>query len=155
VLGLVAWLGLARASAWGQPGQKAVGGQVPAPVGQGSAKSHGGRAASAQLSVNVNLAVRESAQLDGVIAAASTPGSPSYGHYLTEGEYMARYAPTDAQVAAVESWLARQGLSVTGASKDNLLVHVQGSTAAIENAFSVAINNYTAGQKEFYASDRA
>lgn len=154
LVGLVVLLGLLQGAAWGQPGQKAVAGQVPAPVGQGNAQLRGGVAPSAQLSLNVDLSVRESAQLAGVIAAASTPGSPSYGHYLTESEYMARYAPTDAQLAAVESWLASQGLSVTGASKDNLLVHVDGSTAAVESAFSIAVNNYAASGKEFYANDR-
>ena len=155
LLGLVGWLALAQATAWGEAAQKAVAGQVPAPVGQGQAQLRGSRPASAQLSVNVDLAVRESAQLNRVIAAASTPGGPSYGDYLTEGEYMARYAPTDEQVAAVESWLAGQGLQVTGASNDNLLVHAEGSTAAMEKAFAVAINNYAAGGREFYANDSA
>jgi kumamolisin len=155
LLGLVGWLALAQATAWGQPAQKAVAGQLPTPVQQGQAQLQGSRPASAPLSLNVDLSVRESAQLNNVIAAASTPSSPSYGHYLTEGEYMARYAPTGEQVAAVESWLRSQGLQVTGATEDNLLVHVEGSTAAVESAFGVAVNNYATSGREFYANDRA
>jgi len=104
----VSLLGLLQAPAWGQPGEKTVGGEAPPPVAAGAAQARGSHAAGAPLSVNVGLSVRESAQLDEVIAAASTPGSPSYGHYLTEPEYLASYAPTDAQVAAVESWLSEQ-----------------------------------------------
>jgi hypothetical protein len=141
--------------AWGQPGQKTVAGEVPPPVAQLVASSRGAHLASATLSLNVNLTVRESTKLQEVIAAASTPGSPSYGHYLSEAEYMAGYAPTDAQVAAVESWLGSQGLDVAGVSKDNLLVSVEGSTAAIEQAFGVSINDYANAGKEFFANDRA
>jgi kumamolisin len=139
--------------AWAQSGAKTVAGEVPAPVAQGKAHSRGAHASNATLSLNVDLAVRESAKLDGVIAAASTPGSPNYGHYLSEAEYMATYAPTGAQVAAVESWLASQGLQVTGSSHDNLLVHVQGSTAAVEQAFGVAVNDYEAEGKTFFANE--
>jgi kumamolisin len=141
--------------AWGQSGQKTVAGEVPPPVAQLVASSRGAHPASATLSLNVNLTVRESTKLQEVIAAASTPGSPSFGHYLTEAEYMAEYAPTDAQLAAVESWLSSQGLDVTGASKDNLLVSVEGSTAAVEQAFGVTINDYADAGKEFFANDRA
>ncbi len=141
--------------AWGQSGQKTVAGLVPPPVAQLVASSRGAHPASATLSLNVDLTVRESAKLGEVIAAASTPGSPSYGHYLSEAEYMADYGPTDAQVGAVESWLSSQGLDVTGASKDNLLVSVEGSTAAVEQAFGVSINDYAYAGNEFFANDRA
>jgi Pro-kumamolisin, activation domain len=141
--------------AWGQSGQKTVAGEVPPPVAQLAAGSRGAHSASATLSLNVGLAVRESAKLNSVIAAASKPGSPDYGHYLSEAEYMAEYAPTDAQVAAVESWLSSQGLDVTGASKDHLLVSVEGSTATVEHAFGVTIDDYAYAGKAFFANDRA
>ena len=150
----VALVGFAG-TAWGQPGEKTVAGEVPPPVAGLVASSRGAHPASATLSLNVDLAVRESAKLEETIAAASTPGNPNYGHYLSEAEYMASYGPTDAQVAAVESWVSSQGLEVTGASKDNLLVSVKGSTAAVEKAFGVTVNDYAYASKEFFANDRA
>ncbi|HTZ64648.1 MAG TPA: protease pro-enzyme activation domain-containing protein [Solirubrobacteraceae bacterium] len=141
--------------AWAQSGQKTVAGEVPPPVAQLAAGSRGAHSASATLSLNVGLTVRESAKLNSVIAAASTPGSPGYGHYLSQAEYMSEYAPTDGQVAAVESWLSSQGLDVTGASKDNLLVSVDGSTATVEHAFGVTIDDYAYAGKAFFANDRA
>ena len=122
------------------------------PVAAANAQVRAAHASSAALELNVGLSVRNDAQLKAKIAAASTPGSPGYGHYLTKAQYMASYAPTDAQVAAVKSWLGEQGLQVTGASSDNLIVHVQGSTAAAQHGFGVSLNDYTAADgKAFYA----
>jgi hypothetical protein len=55
----------------------------------------------AYLTLNIGLAVRNSAALDAVIADASNSASPGFGHYLTEALYKAQYAPTDAQVKSV------------------------------------------------------
>ncbi len=107
------------------------------------------------MSLNVDLATRESAQLEELIRAASTPGSSLYGHYLTPEQYQARFAPSTGELRAAETWLRGQGLHVAGASPDGALVHVSGSTAAVERAFGVTINNYTYSGREFYANDRA
>jgi kumamolisin len=125
---------------------------APAPVANGTAVLKGKHAASAALTLNVGLAPRDSGRLDEVIAAASTPGSPEYGHYLTNAQYLAEYAPTGGEVAAVEAFLKGQGLEVTGTSKDNLLVYVHTSTAAAEQAFGVTINDYKTTGREFFAN---
>ena len=49
----------------------------------------------------VYLNMRNSQQLDQTIVAVSDPLSPSYGQYLTPGQFDARYAPTNADVRAV------------------------------------------------------
>ena len=51
------------------------------------------------------LAGQDPAGLAAYAMAASTPGHPQYGHYLTPAQVMARYGPTQAQVSAVTSWL--------------------------------------------------
>lgn len=142
--------GVARA----QTARMAIGGDIPAPIVQGQASLQGHHDPSSVLQINVGLAARESGSLDELIKAASTPGSPQYGHYLTKAQYMARYAPTDGEVEAVKAWLASQGLDVTGVSADNLLVHVSAPAAAAERAFAVTINDYKASGRGFYANDR-
>ena len=104
------------------------------------------------MQVNVGLAVRNPAQLDDLIAAASTPGSPSYGRYLTQEEYLADFAPTDASVAAARAWLASNGLTVTNVSPDNLIIGVEGSVSKIEGAFGVSIESFHYGSRSFYAN---
>jgi len=56
------------------------------------------------LTLDIGLAVRDAAGLDALIAAANDLANPQYGHYLTTAQYMASYAPTDAQVQAVRDW---------------------------------------------------
>lgn len=129
-------------------------GDTSARVARGHALLKGPYASSAVLSVNVGLAVRQSSRLNSLIQAASTPGSPDYGHYLTNAQYLATYAPTGSEVSAVTAWLRSQGLDVTGVSPDNLLVYVRASAAAIEHAFGVTINTYTLAGREFHANDR-
>src|SRR5271156_1731571 len=138
--------------AWGQGPSTALHDNTPSPVARGLAHLRGARSTNASVSLNVDLATREPVELEELIRAASTPGSPSYGHYLTPEQYDARFAPTASELSAVETWLRGLGLDVAGASPDNSLVHVDASTAAIEQAFGVNINNYTFQGREFYAN---
>ena len=148
-------MALHPAVAWGQPPAASLRNTTPGPVARGLARLRGARSTRATLSLNVDLATREPAQLEELIRAASTPGSPSYGHYLTPVQYAARFAPTAGELRAVEAWLRGLGLHVVGASPDNSLVHVDASTAAVERALAVNINNYAFQGREFYATDRA
>jgi Pro-kumamolisin, activation domain/Bacterial Ig-like domain (group 3) len=134
--------------------QKLLPGDTPAAVAHGNAQLRGRHDPNAVFRVNVGLGVRNSAGLDALIRAASTPGSPRYGHYLTQAQYLARYAPTDAEVAAVKSWLRSQGLSVLNSSATNLIVHAKGPVKTLQRAFGVTINNYVRNGRAFHANDR-
>jgi kumamolisin len=133
---------------------KPIKGDTPAPVAQGKATAHGHHNGADVLRLNVGLAVRDSSGLDALIRAASTPGSPQYGHYLTNAQYLAKYAPTEAEVRAARSWLTSQGLAVTGVSSDNLLVHVEGKAKDVERAFDVVIDDYSHNGRAFHSNDR-
>jgi kumamolisin len=127
---------------------------TPVPVADGSAQLRGRHNGSTVLRINVGVAVRDSDGLDALIQAAGTPGNPQYGHYLTQAQYMDRYAPTDAAAAAVSDWLTSQGLDVTGVSPDNLLVHAEGTVRQLDQAFGVQINDYRSRGRAFHANDR-
>jgi Pro-kumamolisin, activation domain len=137
-----------------QPAPKAIGRDTPSPVARGQASLLGQHDPNSVLTINVGLAVRHSDQLHELIQTASTPGTPSYGRYLTNAQYMANYAPTRGEVKAVKAWLASRGLDVTGVSPDNLLVHVRARTVDAERAFGVTINDYSVGRRKFHANDR-
>lgn len=132
---------------------KPIARNTPAVVAQGQARNHGRHNGNDLFSLNVGLAVRNSAGLDALIRAASTPGNAQYGHYLTNGQYLASYAPTNADAQAATAWLKSQGLDVTGVSPDDLLIHVQAKVNKIEQAFSVAINDYTVNGRTFHSND--
>src|SRR3954447_3345868 len=154
-IALPAAIGLTAAqSSVAKSADKPIARDTPFFVAQGQAQNHGRHNGNATLTVNVGLAPRDSSALDARIRAASTPGSSQYGHYLTNEQYLATYAPTDAQVQAATAWLKDQGLAVTGVSPDNLLIHVQAKVNKLEKAFGVAINDYTAKGRSFHSNDR-
>lgn len=124
-------------------------GQTPGVVVDGEAHLLSPHNQADVLTVALGLSVRDSAALDALIAAASDPSSPSYGHYLTNQEYYDRFAPTEAQAAAVRAWTASRGLEVMATSPDNLLVVVKGTTARVERAFSTTIDDYRLDGKTF------
>jgi len=136
------------------PPRRALAGQTPAVVADGVATRRGHHDPAAPLTLNIGLAVRDAAALDGVIAAASDPASPEYGHYLTNAQYMARFAPTDAAVQAVRDWATGAGLAVGAVSPDHLLVTVRGTTGAAERALGVRIDDYHAQGRDFRSNDR-
>jgi subtilase family serine protease len=91
----------------------------------------------------VYLRLRDGAALDSAVAAVSDPASTSYGRYLTPAQFRARYAPTDAQVASVRSWLENAGFSVSSKSPaNNRWIEVSGTTAEVERAFATQLRAY-------------
>jgi subtilase family serine protease len=102
-----------------------------------------GTAASGPVDARVYLAGQDPAGLAAYATAASTPGNPLYGHYLSAAQVQARFGPSSAQVNAVRSWLAGAGLTVTTVD-DHIggYVAVAGSVAAISKAFTVTLREY-------------
>ncbi len=136
------------------PPPRILAGQTPDVVVHGGVTLRGQHAAGALLTLDIGLTVRDSAALDALIAAASDPSNPSYGHYLTNDQYMAQFAPTAQDVQAVRDWATGSGLNVVSVSPDNLLVMAQGTTSAVERALGVAINDYSDGSRTFMSNDR-
>jgi subtilase family serine protease len=74
--------------------------------------------------------------------AVSTPGSASYGHFLSTAQYRARYAPSAATVKSVEAYLRSAGLTVTGVESSNRYISVSGDLAAVQKAFHTTIGRF-------------
>ena len=91
---------------------------------------------------SVWLGWRNQAALQSSLQSLYDPSSATYQHWLTPQQFRAAYSPSDAQVATVRSWLAEQGFSVIDAPRNNLFVTASGSTAQVEQAFSVNIDLY-------------
>jgi subtilase family serine protease len=91
----------------------------------------------------VYLSMRNTKALDSAIAAVTNPASASYGQYLTADQFRARYAPTNADVAAVRSWLQHAGFTVSSEAPDNnRWVKASGTTAQVEQAFKTQLRTY-------------
>jgi len=124
-----------------------------------SARTSSQLVTSRTVSARVYLAGQDPAGLASYATSVATPGNALYGHYLTTGQVMARYGPTQAQVSAVSSWLTGAGLSVTAVKNEiGGYVAVRGSVQAAAHAFGVTFGTFrdrTAGPTARLSKPRA
>src|SRR5216110_3484807 len=112
-----------------------------------------GRApASERHRVVVSLDVRDLDGLEAFLADVQDPASPRYLQFLSQAEFDALYAPTEAQEQAVVDHLRGAGLRVTERFPNRLLVGAAGSVAALERAFGVEIHSVERAGKRHYAA---
>ncbi|MEU5087851.1 S53 family peptidase [Streptomyces sp. NPDC021356] len=145
-------LGIPAAHAAGHPdARNAIAGTKPA---WATAKADKGATAnSAQVNARVYLAGRDAAGLAAYAKAVADPSSPQYGKYLSAEQAQARFGATEAQVAAVKSWLKSAGLKVTSVTAH--YVAVSGDVAAAEKAFGTEMHNFAKGSKTYRAPARS
>ena len=122
------------------------------PVWAVPALAAGVPAGAAVREFQVNLPLRDAATAQALAGAVSDPHSASYGKYLTAAQFDARFAPTGAQVAAVESWLRSSGIHVVGVPANNRYVDAVGTVSAIDHAFSTTIETYRVGGLQLAAN---
>jgi subtilase family serine protease len=83
------------------------------------------------------------AALDQAVSDVSTPGTATYGDYLTPAQYHAAYDPTAGSVKTLTKYLKGYGLTVTSVEASRRYVEVSGTTAGVEKAFSTTIKAFT------------
>lgn len=133
---LTAWMGVLTSVALGAGRLTRVGGLPRLPAGTTVA---GAVSPGRELHVTVTLAPRSASVLAQDAQAVSDPASSRFHRYLTEAQFVRRFAPTQASVDAVLSSLRRHGLSPGTVSPNRLAIPIAGSAGAIERAFGVAL----------------
>src|ERR1700722_1052580 len=112
------------------------------PAVPAGARAIGAVAASVSVSGEVVLKPRDNAALTRFIAQVSSRGSAQFQHYLPAGAFASRFGPTKAQLTAVRSRLASDGLRIGALSRDGLILHFTGSAKAVEIAFRTGLERY-------------
>src|SRR5262249_17945460 len=74
--------------------------------------------------------------------AVSDPHSSSYGHYLTPQQFRHDYAPSQAQVGSVQSWLRGQGFTIDYTPQNNHYVAAEGTASQVNSAFGTTLKLY-------------
>src|ERR1700712_5627207 len=118
----------------------------------GKATHLGDAAATAKTTAKVYLAPKGG--LDALKAAAlavSTPGSATYGTFVTPAQYRARFAPSAESVQSVEHYLRAAGLTITSVEASDRYIAVSGDVAAVKKAFAAPIGRYKHGGKTVQA----
>ena len=98
--------------------------------------------ASADIGFRLYLGWSNPSAVQALAQAVSDPHSSSYGHYLTPAQFRQQFAPSQAQVGAVQSWLRSQGFSVEYTPTNNHYVSAEGTVAQAEAAFGTSFGMY-------------
>ena len=114
---------------------------VPATLSK--AKLLGHHNPSASFDIVLALHTQNVTQLDEFMREQTDPSSLNYRHFLNSQEFKALYAPTNAQVSSVESFLHANGIVVDKVSDSNRFVFATATGATLERAFHVTINDYS------------
>jgi subtilase family serine protease len=116
----------------------------------------GALARTTTIPVTITLQPPDPVALQSYATAVSTPGSADYRRYLSVAAFRARFAPTDAQIAAVRSVLSSDGLVPSPVSANGLMITFSGSAAQLSSAFSTSFDRVElAGGRTAYANTSA
>jgi subtilase family serine protease len=108
----------------------------------GHARPAGPVAGSVPLTIQIWLRPGHLAAAQRYATAVSTPGNGLYHHYLSPDSYTARFGSSRAAASAVESWLRSRGFTGIHADPQRNYVRATGTTAAINAAFKIQMENY-------------
>jgi subtilase family serine protease len=100
-----------------------------------------GQFSSPQMGVYVVLAPRNESELSDLLADLYNPKSSGYRQWLGKGEFYSRFAPSDAQVAAVTDYLQANGLVVEKSSSPFLL-RASGPSTLVAATFKTTLRTY-------------
>ena len=141
------------ASAAPSSGRAALAGSLT--TGAERSRPEGRVAAGASVSFDLNLSLRNAAGAQALLKAISTPGSAQYRHYLTQAQWIARFAPTAATVSSAKTWLRQQGFSVGVVPADRLFIPATGTAAQVERAFNTTLGTFKVNGKDLRLANSA
>lgn len=112
--------------------------------------------ATRQMRVSIVLPLRNQAALTALLDRLYDPSSPDYRHFLSVEQFTEQFGPTVEDYQAVVEFARRNGLIVTDAPANRLLVPVQGTVSQIEKTFHVSMKVYRhpTEDRTFFSADR-
>jgi subtilase family serine protease len=107
------------------------------------ARQSGRAAAGESLHLIVALRSGDPAGLDRFAAEVSTPGSPSYGQYLSVAGFAERFGASPEAIATVRGALEARGLRVGAPAANDLSLPVTTTVEGAEAAFDLTVDQVT------------
>jgi hypothetical protein len=136
---LAALVAIEVSTAAGQGGLAPIGAMPRLPHG---AVDLGPAPASATVSGALLVRPRDAQALQSFLGEVTSKGSPLFGHYLSKGQFAARFGPAAATVSAVKAQLDSDGLQVGAATGDGLLLRFSGTASRVARAFATGLDSY-------------
>ena len=104
------------------------------------------------VSILLSQTAGQQAELDRLLAAQQTPGSPDYHRWLSTDEYAQRFGVSDDDLNQITTWANGQGLTVVAVARGRNWISVSGAAAQIEQAFQTELHHYVAGGETHFAN---
>ncbi len=104
---------------------------------------NGALAATQVLTVRVGLQMRNTSQLQSLVAN---------GQIVGDSTLSSLYYPTSSQVQSVKSYLTQNGFTSVQAEPNNLIVSGQATAANVQKAFNTTLHSYTQNGKAVFAN---
>jgi subtilase family serine protease len=95
---------------------------------------------SLQVRLTLTLRYQHQEELDALVRAQSSPGSPSFRHYLTNAQFSAHFAPSIESQRRVTEVLTVAGLTTLRTFANRTIVEAGGRSAAVERLFETEID---------------
>jgi subtilase family serine protease len=107
---------------------------------------------STTLHIAVALRLNNRSALENYVAAIGDPSNFLYRSSLTVDQFVATYAPTQAQVQQVSDYLSRFGLTNIQVEPNNLFVTADGTAIQVGAAFNTSIGQFQQNGRTVYAN---
>ena len=118
-----------------------VPGTVVAPVsGLRGLTDLGHAPAATPLALAVTLHYRNETQLEGLVTLQSDPSSPFYRHFLSNAQFDASFAPTDADYRRVLAALGTAGFRITQTYPNKTVIDAVGNVASANRFFGTDVH---------------
>ena len=149
--GNIHWAGvfLVGLLAWTTPGRAAERQVVKAQLPSGARTKPIGRlAGTKQLEVVLALPLRNREALTNLLEQLYDPASSNYHRYLTPGQFVERFGPTEHDYQALSAFAKANGFTVGERHPNRTLLRMSGPAASLEKAFHVTLRLYQHPVKE-------
>lgn len=104
------------------------------------------------ITIYFKLTAQQQADLDALVKAQQTPGSPSYHKWLTPEEYASRFGLSDSDLEKIQTWLELQGFTVDRVSPGRTSISFSGTARQVELAFQTEIHRYKINGEAHFAN---
>jgi len=97
---------------------------------------------------------QQETELDQFMVEQYDSKSPTFHHCLRPDEFGQLYGPSDADIAAVTSWLQNHGFHIYVVNKGYVTLEFSGTAAQVQEAFHTEMHHFLLNGKMHLANDR-
>jgi subtilase family serine protease len=106
-----------------------------------------------RMTLLLKRSAEQEAELEAFMARQLDSRSADFHHWLEPSEFGQLYGPSEADVAAVTSWLQNHGFTVDKVSNSRVFVEFSGTAAQVQKAFRTEIHRYNVKGEEHIANN--